>query len=104
MRLGRIATSAYFGALAVVNGPLAIYKAATDQATPYGWHSRGFWLLTAVVNVLIGAVGVRLIFRADARDRRRKAGLCLRCGYDLRASPAACPECGAVRVGRSAGT
>ena len=37
---------------------------------------------------------VRQWRRATVR-RRSRAGLCTRCGYDLRASPGTCPECGA---------
>ena len=44
-----------------------------------------------------------LIWRAGPRRRhnimvsRLKAGLCLRCGYDMRSSSSACPECGKPR-------
>jgi hypothetical protein len=48
---------------------------------------------------VIGALGV-LVLTAYSRTRRLRtvdrAGVCIHCGYDLRASPDRCPECGAL--------
>ena len=59
----------------------------------YVFFSHGF----AVAATL--AAPAAAAWRRIRRRRRRDAGHCPTCGYDLRASPARCPECGAVPAG-----
>jgi hypothetical protein len=49
------------------------------------------WLI-ALLSILPPA---GLLYPAHRRRRRKRAGLCAACGYDLRATPGRCPECGA---------
>jgi hypothetical protein len=40
--------------------------------------------------------------RAQRREKRERLGKCGQCGYDLRATPGRCPECGTVPTARLA--
>lgn len=57
-----------------------------------------WWLLT-VMTALLPAAWLARRLRETSRSRRVRRGLCPSCGYDLRATPDRCPECGAVRAG-----
>jgi hypothetical protein len=53
----------------------------------------------AVLSAVPFALAVRGVVRRRRLRHRQEHALCLRCGYDLRASPERCPECGVAGGG-----
>jgi hypothetical protein len=70
----------------------------------FGWETRanqwGSYIMVTVpfwlVILLLAMPATLRIWQPIRRSRRRRAGCCVNCGYDLRATPERCPECGAA--------
>ena len=68
--------------------------------TYYALHSGGLTEHIVMVPLWIPALLLSIapllgVFRWRRARKRRAAGRCVKCGYDLRASEGVCPECGA---------
>jgi hypothetical protein len=51
------------------------------------------WFVAATVGIP-AFLGTTRFYHARARRKRVRKGMCPRCGYDVRATPDRCPECG----------
>ena len=72
--------------LILLSGPIGLVSNWRDEMP-------AIVVLAAALALSVGLGGVTVWARA-AENREVDSSRCRRCGYDLRASPAVCPECG----------
>lgn len=62
------------------------------------WHGIGltvhYWKAVSFASAAFGASGLLIRWRLRRPLRRTARGQCTKCGYDMRATPNRCPECG----------
>ena len=61
-----------------------------------GWRVNFPWALPCLAFAALPTRHILRQRRVRRRLKRLRAGLCAQCGYDLRSTPARCPECGTM--------
>lgn len=81
----------------LTSGSVRSIAGAKFTAYAFGAHRyRGVSVPLWWVTILTALLPALYIMRFALRRRRLAGGSCLKCGYDLRATPDRCPECGTV--------
>jgi hypothetical protein len=70
------------------------YYSAVGQLPEGRWSNRVLSVPLLPLILLTGILPVLRLIHRRRQQTRRRLGLCLTCGYDLRATPERCPECG----------
>ena len=78
-------------------GPIGFLRAPMflDPDRSYSSMAYAAYIPSWLATIVLGVYPAFVFVKWRRVHRRRKRGLCVTCGYDLRGSPARCPECGA---------
>jgi hypothetical protein len=71
------------------------------HASEYGEY-RGLAVPDGIAATAFLILPISQALSSVKQRRRRRRGMCPACGYDLRATPDRCPECGAVPAAKGA--
>jgi hypothetical protein len=86
--------------LEIYSGPAWFGQPSVGPLHPITSVRAPWSLFVAVFALMPGTVMITTLRRRRRKRRRAAAGLCLDCGYDLRAHTRGelCPECGAANL------
>jgi hypothetical protein len=78
-------------------GRVLVIKHPRSYST-YFVDGRSWWVTFPIgpAAVMLAALPMLAWIRHRRRRRAQLSGRCLACGYDLRATPERCPECGTI--------
>jgi hypothetical protein len=76
--------------------PPGVYGFCISLGDSGGVMDGGYLFLPLWFVTIVLLLPVVLLRPQTVRTRRRALGLCVWCGYDIRATPNRCPECGAA--------
>lgn len=89
----RLVVQAYHGCLICAGEPMKCDLVAGSLHIGPQLIVLPLWPLALLAGLPVIPLGMR-VMRHRQQRRRRELGLCMMCGYDLRASAERCPECG----------
>jgi hypothetical protein len=91
--------------MALLLSPLLLLAASSTLETLLNTPTRQrdfSWGVVIYSLFVYGVVVAQQIAKANSAKRQAAKGKCRVCGYDLRATPDRCPECGAIPSDRAA--